>query len=107
MDRLRAPYVQRSAAMNSAPRRKLPTPPAGVASFLPARPCDARSVRAATGGSTRLPTVLALHAAMALSGVAFGCAGAGDGGDDAIHADRHTRVAATPSSTTTAPSAAT
>ena len=92
--------------MNPAPRRKLPTPRAGVAPFLPARPGDARSVTAATASPTRLPTALALHAAMLLSGVAIGCGGNAEGGE-AIHADRREHVAAVSSTTTLASSSAT
>lgn len=91
--------------MNPPPRRKLPVARPGMAPFLPGRPCDARPVAAATMASTRLPTVLALHAAMLLSGATLGC-GSADGGDG-IQADHHRRLATSATSTTPSTSSST
>lgn len=80
--------------MKPAPRRKLPRAHLGVAPFL--RGSGDRPVSASSAPRTRLPTVLALHAAMLVSGAALGmlaCGSAESG--DAIQADHHVRTVAT------------
>jgi hypothetical protein len=76
--------------MESRLRRKLPLAAPGVAPFL--RASDVRPLAPSGTSSSRLPTVLALHAAMMVSGAMLGCGGSESG--DGIEPDRHVRVVA-------------